>query len=63
LLLKFLEQAVAGDDLTAARWTFLHVATGDMELALLHSAVMARNALRMPVILFISVSNTSNALS
>jgi hypothetical protein len=34
MLLTFLEQAVAGDELTAARWTFFHVATRDMELAL-----------------------------
>jgi hypothetical protein len=34
LLLKFLERAIAGYELTATDWTFLHVATGKMELAL-----------------------------
>jgi hypothetical protein len=61
-LLTFLEQAVAGDGLTVARWTFLHAATGDVELALWNSAVVARNAVRMPVILFISISNARNGL-
>ena len=33
LLLTFLERAVAGYELTATGWTFLHVATRDMKLA------------------------------
>jgi hypothetical protein len=34
LLLKLLELAIAGDELTATDWTFLHVTTGNMELPL-----------------------------
>jgi hypothetical protein len=60
LLLMFLEPTIAGDELTAADRTFIHIATGNMELSPQNSAVVARNSICMPVVWFTSVSNAGD---
>jgi hypothetical protein len=59
----FLEPTIAGHELIAAGRTFIHVTTGNMELSLQNSAVVARNFICMPAVLFTSVSNAGDRLS
>jgi hypothetical protein len=58
----FLERAITPYERIAARWAFLNITTGDMELALQNSAVVARNATCMRVGMFTSVSNAMERL-
>jgi len=58
----FLECAITRYELIAAGRAFLDITTGNMELALQNSAVVARNAVCMPVGMFTSVSNAVERL-
>jgi hypothetical protein len=58
--LPLVESTITRYELTTANWAFLNVTTGNMELALQNSAVMARNAVSVPVILLASVWSASD---
>ena len=62
MLLMFRELTIAGDELTVADRTFIHVTTGNMELSLQNSAVVARNFICASRLVH-SVSNAGDGLS
>ena len=63
LLLPLLERAITGYELLPANGAFLHITTGNVELAFQNSTVMAGYSVCVPVLTFISVSNARNRLT
>ena len=55
---SFVERAITRQELTAANGTLLHVTTGNVKLAFEDSAIVASDLIRMPIFLFIAITNT-----